>query len=296
MGILSGFKRLFRATQLNSMADRIFTAAPPEADARLAYGDHPLQFGDLRLPATAGTGLIPTVIVIHGGFWRSKYTLDHIGHLCAALTAADVATWSVEYRRIGDEGGAWPNTLLDVGMACDHLRKIAGEYSLDLQNVVVTGHSAGGHLASWVGGRHKIAGGDPLYVADPLPVAACVPLAGVVDLRLGWRMKLSNNVVEDLMGGPPDDMPERYASASPGELLPTGVKQRLIHGTADPNVPYEISSLYVERAKSLSDDVELITLKGMGHFEVIDPASDAFPVVRDTILSMMPSPPAGRTE
>jgi acetyl esterase/lipase len=288
MGILSGFKRLFRVSQLNSMAERLFSGIPPEADARIAYGDDPLQFGDLRLPKEHSEGPLPTVIVIHGGFWRSRYTLDHIGHLCAALTSNGVATWSVEYRRLGDEGGGWPNTLLDVGMACDHLRALAGEYNLDLGRVVVTGHSAGGHLAAWVAGRHRIPEDNTLYVADPLPVAACVPLAGVVDLQLCWHMKLSNGVVVELMGGSPQDVPERYAGASPGDLLPIGVKQVLIHGTADPNVPYEISDLYVARAKALGDDAELVPLKGTGHFEVIDPMSKEWPVVRERILGAIP--------
>lgn len=265
------------------------TKEAPEADARIAYGDDPLQFGDLRLPKDAGDGPFPIVIVIHGGFWKSKYTLDHIGHLCAALTAEGVATWSIEYRRIGDEGGAWPNTMLDVGKACDHLREIAQEYNLDLERIVVTGHSAGGHLAAWVAARHNIPEGDTLYMKDPLVVDATVPLAGVVDLNLCWRMKLSNGIVEQLMGGTPEQLPERYEAASPGALMPLGVKQRLIHGTTDPNVPYEIANLYVQRGKSLGDDVELITLKGVGHFEVIDPWSKEWLIVRDTILGALPS-------
>lgn len=289
MGIFSGFKRLFKTSQLNTMAGRLFDGEAPPIDARIPYGDDPLQFGDLRLPEEHGDGPFPVVIVIHGGFWKSKYTLDHIGHLCAALTANGVATWSIEYRRIGDEGGAWPNTLLDVGKACDHLREIAAQYSLDLERVVVTGHSAGGHLAAWVAARHRIPEGDTLYTADPLQVDACVPLAGVVDLRLCWRMKLSNGIVEDLMGGSPEDVPERYATASPGDLLPTGITQRLIHGTTDPNVPYELGDLYVARAKSLGDDVEMIALKGTGHFEVIDPLSKEWPTVRDTILGVIPA-------
>jgi acetyl esterase/lipase len=288
MGIFSGFKRFLSAKNANSMVQRLFDVGPPAADARIAYGDDPLQFGDLRLPGESGEGPFPVVIVVHGGFWKSKYTLDHIGHLCAALAASGVATWSVEYRRIGDEGGGWPNTMLDVGKACDHLRAIADDYHLDLERIVVTGHSAGGHLAAWVAARHNIPEGDPLYAAEPLIVDACVPLAGVVDLNLCWRMKLSNGIVEQLLGGTPEQVPERYESASPGALLPLGVKQRLVHGTADPNVPYEIANLYVARAKSLGDDIELITLKGTGHFEVIDPTSKEWPTVRDTILNALP--------
>lgn len=267
------------------MATRIFSTEPPPADARIPYGDGSLQFGDLRLPV--GDGPHPVVVVMHGGFWRSKYTLEHIGHLCAALTAQGVATWSLEYRRIGDEGGAWPNTMLDVGRGTDHLREIAGEYRLDLGRVIVIGHSAGGHLAAWVAGRHRLPEGDELYMPSPLPLVGCVPLAGVVDLKMCWSMRLSDGVVEDLLGGSPTRVPGRYDAASPASLLPLGVKQVLIHGTADSNVPYEISKSYIERAKALGDDATLITLKGAGHFEVINPQSNEWPVVQETVLGLV---------
>src|SRR5215218_9453894 len=81
---------------------------PPAADARLAYGPEPLQFGDLR--ARAGEGPFPLAIVIHGGYWKANYNLIHTGHLCRALTEDGVATWNVEYRSLGDPGGGWPGT------------------------------------------------------------------------------------------------------------------------------------------------------------------------------------------
>src|SRR5437868_4960789 len=105
IGMFSGFRKMLRATRLNAMADRIFSVEPPKADVRIAYGDDPLQFGDLRLPSLHTPhftlrnpeGPYPVVVVIHGGFWRSKYTFEHIGHLAAALAAGGVATWSLEY-------------------------------------------------------------------------------------------------------------------------------------------------------------------------------------------------------
>jgi acetyl esterase/lipase len=290
--LLSGFRRAFKASQLNAMAKRIFDTPPPPPNARAAYGPAPQQFGDLRLPP--GNGPHPVMVMVHGGFWRAKYDLDHTGHLCAALTEHGVATWNVEFRRVGDVGGAWPNTLRDVGLAVDHLRKIASMYNLDLDRVVVVGHSAGGHLAVWAAGRHRIPEGDPLHIPDPLPVRAAVSLAGAVDLNLVWRMRLSNGAVEELMGGSPEQYPERYATASPGLLLPLGVKQVLIHGSRDPDVPHEISQFYVERARSLGDDATLITLKGAGHFEVIDPGSKEHPQVRDSILGLLQTPEHGQ--
>ena len=99
----------------------------PEPLARIAYGDDPLQFGDLRLPP--GDGLHPVAVIVHGGCWRSRYTVGHIGAFADALTRAGVATWTLEYRRVGDPGGGWPGTFQDVSAGVDHLRRVADEHT-----------------------------------------------------------------------------------------------------------------------------------------------------------------------
>ena len=149
--------------------DDILILVPPPADERVPYGSDAHQFGDLRLPK--GNGPHPVVINIHGGFWRNEYDLTHAGHLCAALTAKGVATWNLEYRRIGNPGGGWPGTLDDVRTGAAHLKKIAGERSLDLKRAVATGHSAGGHLVLWLAKQNAIA------------LKGLVALAPVADLR-----------------------------------------------------------------------------------------------------------------
>jgi acetyl esterase/lipase len=193
----------------------------------------------------------------------------------------------VEYRRIGDDGGGWPNTMLDVGAATDHLREIAGEYNLDLSRVITMGHSAGGQLAVWTASRHRIAEESELCMPEPLPLVGTVSLAGVLDLRTAWKLKLSSNVVEEFMGGTPDELPDRYAAASPVELLPIGVKQVLIHGTADPNVPDVISKIYADRARELGNDPKYISLKNVGHFELIDPQSKECKIVIDEVRGLL---------
>jgi len=60
-------------------SEDILTLAAPAADARLAYGGDPNQFGDIRVPK--GGGPFPAVMMVHGGFWRSKYDLVHASHL-----------------------------------------------------------------------------------------------------------------------------------------------------------------------------------------------------------------------
>jgi len=278
------FSRIRENSKLMRMSKHLFSTPAPPADVRIPYGDGPFNFGDLRLPRTNNQGPHPVVVVIHGGFWRAKYDLEHIGHACVALTERGVATWSIEYRRIGHEGGGWPGTFHDVGAAIDHLRTIAPEYNLDLERVVVIGHSAGGHLALWSAGRHRIPQGNELYSPNPLPIKAVVSLAGVADLDMSWEMNLSNGVTEEFLGGSPDEVPERYAVTSPREMLPLGVPQALVHGTDDDNVPYEICQSYYAAATAAGDRVKLVKLPRTGHFEVIDPQMPEWRKVAETVM------------
>jgi len=267
------------------MSQEILDLPPPPADVRLPYGPLPQHFGDLRLPSTAPPH--PLAILIHGGFWRARYDLRHLGHLAAALTAEGIATWSIEYRRIGDEGGAWPGAFLDVAVAADHVRALAPLHGLDLERAITVGHSAGGHLAFWLAGRSRIPISDRLYGPEPLPLRGAISLAGVVDLRAAWEMGLSERVVEQLLGGGPDAVPERYAHASPYDLLPLGTRQILIHGTDDDIVPFEMSEHYAARAREAGDRVDLVSLVGMGHFEPIDPRSQAWPSVLEAARALL---------
>jgi acetyl esterase/lipase len=254
---------------------------------RIFYGGAPQNFGDLRLPRAAGPH--PVVVVIHGGFWRALYDLEYIEPVCDALTDAGVATWNIEYRRLGNPGGGYPGTFHDVASAIDHLLEIAPEHHLDLSRVATLGHSAGGHLAVWAAARPRISSDNSILPRDSAPLAlrAAISLAGVVDLNASWTYRLSNQVVEEFIGGAPAEFPERYAVASPMELLPLGVPQVLVHGTEDENVPFEISRAYHAAALARGDDVTLVTLPGAGHFECVDPHSREWAVVQKTILNFI---------
>lgn len=262
----------------------ILLRPPPPADARIFYGSDLNNFGDLRLPQRAGPH--PVAIVIHGGFWRSRYDLEHIGHLCAALTAHGIATWSIEYRRLGNPGGGWTGTFLDVVAAANHLRTIASQYQLDLKRVIVLGHSAGGHLALWYAGLGRIPHASPIHAPDSLPVRATISLAGVSNLRKASELKLSSSVTDQLIGSP-SDYPERYAVASPIELLPLGVRQFLLHGIDDDTVPFEMSQSYVKAARAKGDDATLIEFPNTGHFELIDPKSKVWQRLLVTVLDAL---------
>ncbi|HZS07027.1 MAG TPA: alpha/beta hydrolase [Blastocatellia bacterium] len=255
----------------------------PPADHRIAYGGDPSQFGDLRLPG--GDGPHPVVIVIHGGCWFAEYDLNHLAAFCDALTRAGVATWSLEYRRIGNQGGAWPGTFQDVARGADYVRELAKKYPLDLKRVIVIGHSAGGQLALWLAARKNLPKESALYSADPLALSGVVSLAGISDLRK-YRPNCGESVTK-LLGGPPEQFAARYEQTSPIELLPLKVPVRLIHGAHDSIVPLDQSREYEAAAKKKGDEVKLTVPENAGHFDLISPQSPVWPAVEEAVLSLL---------
>jgi acetyl esterase/lipase len=262
--------------------------APPKPSAatlpftRMAYGSAASQFGDLRLPG--GSGPHPVVVVVHGGFWGNGYDLDLMMPVCERLAYDGIATWNVEYRRLGEAGGGWPGTFLDIAAASDHLRTIARKHALDLRRVATLGHSAGGQLALWAAGRRWIRDGE-LYKRSPLRVQGAVSLAGVVDLRRAWD--LGFEAVAQLMGGTPDQVPARYGMGSPAELLPLGVRQVLLTGNEDRVIPASLNETYRQEAVARGDDVQLVPLRGIDHAALIEPRSAAWPAVQAAVHTVV---------
>ncbi len=247
----------------------------PYTTIRRAYGPASPQFGDLYLPTTPGP--YPVVILIHGGFWRAAYGLTLMSGLAENLVQSSIAVWNIEYRRIGDTGGGWPGTLHDAARAVDALSTFAPIYNLDLRRVVPIGHSAGGHLALWLAARRHIPPHSPAApTGSPLTFTAVVSLAGVLNLEHAWYLGLGRSAVEELLGGGPEEVPDRYAAASPIALLPLGLPQLLLHGTADDRVPLIISQEYARKASAAGDPVKLIELPAADHFVLIDPDSAAW--------------------
>jgi acetyl esterase/lipase len=257
----------------------------PPADLVIPYGREPQQAAELRLPM--GEGLHPVVVLVHGGCWQAPWAMDHVRALAAALTAEGFATWSLEYRRLGDPGGGWPGTLEDVARGADHLREVATAHRLDLDRVVAVGHSAGGQLALWLAARHRLAPDSPLRGPKPLRLRGVVSLAGVLDLRAGAEGEVCGDSIPRLLGGPPVERADRIAQASPIELLPLGVPQRLVCGALDTLVPNELSRRYQAAARAKGDAVALEVVDGAGHFELVDPASRAWPAVREAVKSLL---------
>ncbi|GER90349.1 hypothetical protein KDW_45110 [Dictyobacter vulcani] len=241
----------------------------------LSYGDDTFQYGELYVPT--GAGPHPVVILIHGGFWRDAYDLTLMHGLAQHLVAQQIAVWNIEYRRVGNPGGAWPGTLLDVARATDYLRTLAPQYQLDVQRVITVGHSAGGHLALWLAARQHLPQDSELSTSsDPLPLTGAISQAGVVDLEQAARLHLGKDAVQALLGASFADKPQRYLLASPAALLPLDVPQVLVHGTNDDTVPLIISQSYQQKAQIAGDSITLIEIPAGDHFVVIDPDSEAW--------------------
>ena len=266
----------------------ILSGDPIPADHRIAYGDHPMQFGDLRIPE--GEGPWPFAILIHGGCWQSIASLQYFDRVAEAITAMGVVTWNIEYRPVDVEGGGWPGTFLDVANGVDKLRDIALEYDLGMERVITLGHSAGGHLALWAAGRPRVADNSELYVEDPLPVGGVVSLAGIPELRRYRALDpptCGEGIVDRLMGGGPRQVPDRYLNGSPFQMLPLNVAQIHITGRNDDIVPFRQVSRYNYESQSAGDDSQLIVVDDAGHYEVVWPGTEAWARVEEAVRTML---------
>jgi len=265
-------------------------ALPSNApDWRVAYGTDSSQYGELRVPA--GPGPHPVVVLVHGGCFKAAYaTLRDLAPMADALKKAGVATWNIEYRRIGQSGGGWPGTYLDVGQAVDYLRVLASQHALDLGRVVIVGHSAGGHLATWAAARTRVPAGSAIHFDEPLQVRGVLDLAGPLDLTAniaGYERLCRDTVITGLIGGTPAAVPERYAQASPMQLLPLGVPQVLLIGDREEFVPRPFAEAYVRAAAQAGDSVRLIVVPEVGHFEIASPRASPWPRVESAIESLL---------
>jgi acetyl esterase/lipase len=260
---------------------------------QIPYGPDPMQVGELSRPLL--DGVRPVVVLVHGGYWRVGFTREAMNELASDLARVGFAAWNLDYRRFGELGGGWPGTVEDVAAGIDHLAEIAPTKNLDLDQVAVIGHSAGGQLAIWACAR----AGAPPDAPGAGPVVqpkGVVSLAGVVDLvasatstEAGGGVEL-RRAIEDFLAATPEQAPLRYEQASPLALLPVGVPQLLLHGSLDDRVPLEQSKRYAEAAAAAGDPVELVELDGVDHFQVIGSTTAWWDQVLEWLVDLLGDP------
>jgi acetyl esterase/lipase len=259
----------------------------PEPSASIEYGDQQMQRVDLWLPT--GKGPHPTVLMVHGGCWQTDIADRRIMNWIADdLRRRGIAVWNIDYRGVDREGGGYPGTFADAARAADALRMHAPRYNLDLDPLVATGHSAGGHLALWLAARRSpkagasnplIPRGSPLLSADPLKIDTVVSLGGLPDLELAATPPGSGcgtEVIEKLVGPPTLGSRNVYADTSVPRLAPLGVKQVLINGLQDRIIPTAYATDYERRMRAAGDKVEVRFIDDTGHVELIAPETQAW--------------------
>jgi acetyl esterase/lipase len=240
--------------------------AAPAPDLTVPYGALPEHVIDLRLPPRLPA---PLVVLVHGGFWRPAFDRTHLGPMAHAVAAAGYVVAVPEYRRAGMAAEGWAGTFNDIAAALDHVASIAERHGADISKQTWAGHSAGGHLVLWAAARPGLPAGSPWR--GPCPATHVVSLAGCNSLRLCAEWNLGSGAAVNLMGGGPDEVPERYAAADPAALPSPAVPVTLVHGTEDDQVPVAMSRAFTAG--------RLIEIPGAGHFDLIDPQSLAWPVV-----------------
>lgn len=242
------------------------------------YGPHASQRADLYLPS--GPGPHPVMVLIHGGSWSKRYGKIVMRGLAGDLVRRGWAVWNIEYRRL-EAGGGWPTTFEDVAAAIDQLAELH-DPRLDLERVSILGHSAGGHLALWAAGRPNLSAGAPGAVDGPprIQPRRVISMAGVADLGFAYRL-WHGGAVRALMGGSPEEVPERYAAGDPIRLLPLSIPALIVHGVLDETVSVKLSRSYTDAARAAGGEVELVEIQGPAgrHRAHIDPRGDAWAAV-----------------
>lgn len=235
-----------------------------------AYGPDAEQVADLLLPATHADH--PVAVLLHGGFWRARFTRSTMAALAVDLADRGWATWNVEYRRTGNGGGV-PETLDDVRAALRALADLPAP--LERRRVIIVGHSAGGQLG--------------LCVADEPLVSAVVSLAGVCDLEAAYTEGIGEGATAEFMGAAPAERPDAYRLADPLARVPARVPVLLVHGDRDQRVPVAHSRRYARAAAAAGDGhCELMELAGVDHFALIDPRTQTWAAIAARLETLAP--------
>ena len=240
---------------------------------RMQWGAEEWQFADLYMPDEPSPYQkdegVPCVMLIHGGFWRKKLTLDLMAPIAEDLAEQGIAAWNIEFKGWEPEDeGVWMDTLSDVMRAWGQLALLPG---IDIVRSMILGHSAGGHLALMMS---SVAERKPWLTIAQAPIA---------DIVAADHAKLSDggDAVRRWMGCGPEGNEELWRRVNPIDNPPkTSVV--LMHGKADQDVPWTQSESYARAMKAKGIEVQKVWLPG-DHYSIIDVASDDWLTQVETI-------------
>lgn len=240
---------------------------------KIHYGAAPSKFGHLY-HASDPADLPPTmrpVVLIHGGYWTTEFSLTIESAIARQYAERGALVWNIEYRRVGEPGGGWPNSATDV---VDALSALDEQVRAPLPDVVadrvdwssvgVVGHSAGGQLAVCAVAR---------LGAQTARTRITTVVAQSAALDLVAAGQAGRESVRALIGASYADAPARYRAASPIEQDIFDAHVVAVHGDRDTAIPVEVSRHYVEVVGSRGQSAELIVVPEEGHDVFVDPRS-----------------------
>jgi acetyl esterase/lipase len=227
-------------------------------EANISYDQYKETMLDVFQPKAKSKEKRPGVMVIHGGGWVGGTKEQRVEYACLKYAARGFVVVNVEYRLA--KAAPAPAAVTDVLKAAQWFRRNAGKYNVDPRRIVVTGDSAGGHLALMVAMTPGSA-----RIGPPAKVAAVVNFYGITD-------------VADQLEGPhmqsyavawvPEQEGRRELAKRVSPM--TYVRKDLppilsLHGDMDQTVPYEQGADLTRELKNAGADAQLITASGQGH-------------------------------
>lgn len=269
--------------------DDLFAREPVSPTHTIRWGEGATNIADLWLPA--GAGPHPVVVMVHGGCWQKAIADRTIMNWAAEdLRQRGMAVWNIEYRGVDEEGGGYPGTFEDVARAADALRPQAPVYNLDLARVAAFGHSAGGHLALWLGARPRLPARSPLRMDDPLKFVGVLNSGGLADLEAS-RSVTPRSCLEDIFG----DLVGQFSSTranvlsdtSPVEMLPLRIRQVSVNGHEDRIAPPALGAGWARKSRAAGDDASVEIVMDTGHVELVSPGTKAWEIEAAALQEML---------
>lgn len=258
--------------------ERIEYLDPADADAAENWANLYLPTGDHE------DGSVPLVTIIHGGGWESRAGAEQFDEMARDLAARGLAVYNVEYRRVGT-GGGWPTTFHDVARALDYVPTMAETHpQLSIDDELVIGHSAGAQLAVWGGTRHRLeddeVGSRPAFIPSRV-----VSISGPLDMRYAVNHG-NGRVIKQILGGTPEQVPDRYESVDPIQNLDPDLPVILFHGLADDDVNPNNSRRYTAAVHAAGGTADLHLFDGETHTSLVHRQSPAYQQIIDRLTTV----------
>jgi acetyl esterase/lipase len=230
------------------------------------YANPDNQHLQMNLARPKGDGPFPAVLCIHGGGFRAG-TRDGYDGLIRKLAEHGYVAATITYRLAPKY--QFPAAIYDVKAGVRWLKANAGKYKIDPNRIGVTGGSAGGHLALFLGVTSGVKSfeGDEGNLDQSSSVGCVVSYFGPSDFTKSYGKSVdAAEVLPLFLGGNLEKARQQHIIASPLYwVTPNAAPTLCIHGTKDNYVAYEQAIWMVDKLLNAGVEAELVTMQGAGH-------------------------------